>query len=308
VYQPPHLLLGQTVAGHHLQEQCLVVVGNVAQVRGQAVELVVALALHGFATRQAEPLLDYFRIGYPLKCRDVPRCVRFGRIGGIGGIVRMGCIGGGIRGGIIVGIGRTMVRPYRGNGGGEQSLFIEVEHIPLGHHERRAGIVLHAGVVVAVAQLRGHPPLGRGQIHPCGDDEQQAQALGAGRDVCQDDAQLGFTTAHLRVVVGARVVDVVHVVHRQAAGDGVGVQPPSVLERGVRGDDGKHLLAGGLQGFEVVLRHFAPAHGLEGVFYLSADTGHEGRIECLAEQLGGALAHHTALYVIAYSEFHFLRS
>mgnify|MGYP007073172330 CR=1 FL=1 len=67
MYQPLHLLLGQAVAWHHLQEQRLVVVGNVAQVRGQAVELVVSLALHGFASRQLEPLLNNFRIGNTFK-------------------------------------------------------------------------------------------------------------------------------------------------------------------------------------------------------------------------------------------------
>ena len=67
MYQPPHLLLGEAVAGHHLQEQRLVVVDDVAQVRGQAMELVVALALYRFTTCQLEPLSDNFRIGNPLK-------------------------------------------------------------------------------------------------------------------------------------------------------------------------------------------------------------------------------------------------
>ena len=63
MYQSPHLLLGQAVAGHHLKHQCFVVVGDVAQVRGQAVQFVVALAGHGFATRQAEPLGDDGGVG-----------------------------------------------------------------------------------------------------------------------------------------------------------------------------------------------------------------------------------------------------
>ena len=67
MYQPPHLLLGEAVAGHHLQEQRLVVIRNIAQVRGQAMELVVALALHRFATRQLEPLLNNLTIWHPLK-------------------------------------------------------------------------------------------------------------------------------------------------------------------------------------------------------------------------------------------------
>ncbi|WP_294611537.1 hypothetical protein [uncultured Bacteroides sp.] len=60
--QSPHLFFRQSVAGHRAEHQHFVIVGNVAQMRRQTVEFVVALALHRFATREAEPLGDDVRI------------------------------------------------------------------------------------------------------------------------------------------------------------------------------------------------------------------------------------------------------
>ena len=57
-----HFLLREAVAGHDFQQKPLVVVRDVAQVVGQAVQLGVALARRGFAARQREPLADDFRV------------------------------------------------------------------------------------------------------------------------------------------------------------------------------------------------------------------------------------------------------
>ena len=58
MYQPLHLFLRQTIAGHDLKEQRFIIVRDVAQMRSQAMEAVVALALDRLASCLAEPLGD----------------------------------------------------------------------------------------------------------------------------------------------------------------------------------------------------------------------------------------------------------
>ena len=318
-YQPLHLFFGQAVAGHHPEEERLVVVRDVAQVGGQPVELVVPFAFDGLAACQFEPAGDDFRIGDALEGRPLPAGVPlfgffFGcRLRLVGISDRFGHVAGRFffR---VSGPGSGLVflwRFARDGRGAEEAFFVEVEHIRFGHDERRAGIVFHAGVVVAVAQLFGHPPLRPRQVHSVGDEEEKAQALGTGRDVGQSHVahrslRLQFGT--LRLPVAARVGQVVDVVHRQAAGHGVGVQPPSVPEGGVRGEDGQPLLQPGLQ--RVILFPGQPAATqlLQSVRYLGADFRHRLRTHRAVEQFGGAFAHDPASYVVAYSKTHTLRS
>ena len=56
--QSAHLFFRKVVTGHDVQEQRFVVVRNVAQVRRQAMQAGVALALLRFTTRETKPFGD----------------------------------------------------------------------------------------------------------------------------------------------------------------------------------------------------------------------------------------------------------
>ena len=195
-------------------------------------ELVVALALHGFAPCQLEPLLNNLTIWYALKTHfghpSSRGCFPFfvilslgeGSPSHIGEMLRLRYTplsmtrGDGVIEG-FEGISQFSILHFQFSI--KQLLLVQVKHIPLRHHERRTGIILHTGIIIRIAHLLGHPPLCLGQVHPCGDDEEQPQPLRAGRDVGQHHVAHHAPGLQLRPLlfpVAAGIGQVVHVVHR----------------------------------------------------------------------------------------------
>ena len=114
----------------------------------------------------------------------------------------------------------------------------------------------------------------------------------------QRHAQFLLTTRHPCLIIATRVVDVIHVIHRQATRHGIGIEPPPVPEGGVRGDDRKPPLALRLEGVEIGTCHLAPTGRLERVLNLPTQARHQRRVHRLVKQLGRAFPHHPALDII----------
>ena len=280
----PHFLLVEPVAGHDAQKERFVVVGNVTQVRSQAVKAVVALTRHGLPSRQAEPAGDEVGIRDALE-REL-----------IYGIARR--ITGGRYASNVLFVGfRFLHFPLT-----KQFRFVQVKDVVGRHGKRAPRIVLHALVVGAVVQLMRHPALGFLQPHARWDDKKQAESFGRRCDVGQHDAQLANPCGHVLAEKFARGRDMVHIVHRQTAGHGIGVQATSARKRGMRGKDGKLLLAFTFQGIEIFRCHFAAPHRLKCIGYLGTYPAHQRRVDYLVEELGGTYAHHPASDIVAYSK------
>ena len=136
--QPPHLLLGQPVAGHQPEKQLLVVVADVAQVCRQPMQLVVAFARHRLAARQLEPLGNDALVGKPLER---------------GREVNVGC-----RSLLPLGF---LFRRWHGaiskhfrNFDCKHSFFIHIQRMPLGHHVDAPADILHSPVGLKAYRCR----------------------------------------------------------------------------------------------------------------------------------------------------------
>lgn len=173
----------------------------------------------------------------------------------------------------------------------KQLLFIYKEDIVFGHDERRPCQVLHARIIILILQLLRHPFLRISQVHSPRDNEDQPQPFERRRNMNQQDA-----FQHLRLILlqlfalrlppSSRVGDMVFVVDRKAAGDGIRIQSTAVLEGGMRSENREFGLQFRLQRHIIILVHLASAQALECVFYLGASLHHHAALDCLMEELG----------------------
>ena len=124
-------------------------------------QLDVALALRWLTALLCPPSLDDLVVGDAL---EVQRLVG-GRLGdcrliggqGIHGLLRLGkwsCL--------TDRYGERDRREWLGNTGGKQPLLVDVEQVAFPHEEAATGIILHAAVIIGVAQAGSHRllPLG----------------------------------------------------------------------------------------------------------------------------------------------------
>ena len=298
VDEAAHLLLVQSVARHEAQHQFFPVVGDVSQVRGQAVQLVVALALLRFASGQLPPPRYYGGVGRALEAGLglLLRVALRGR-GRVGFVARLlplvicNCKRGGLplrRG--LVGAFRLRGRWRRG-ARAEEPVLVDVQYVLARHEEGAPCHVLHAPVVGRLAQARRHPALRLSEAHAPGHGEHQAQPLGRGRHVGQRHAQFGLAPGHVVAVISARVADVVDVVHGEAAGQGLVVPPAPVGEGGVGRYHGQAALGLRLVLLEVVAAHLSAPGLLERVLDCGAYRAGLRRVHRRPEHVAGAGAH-----------------
>ena len=191
----------------------------------------------------------------------------------------------------------------------KQLLFINKEDIVLGHDERRPCQVLHARIIILIPQLLRHPFLRISQVHSPRDNEDKPQSLERRRNMNQQDA-----IQHLRLILlqllalrlppPSRVGNMVFVVDRKPAGDGIRIQSSAVLEGSMRSENREFSLQLRLQRHIIILAHLASAQALKCVFYLGASLHHHTALGCLMKELGRTNLYRPAPYTFGYSKTH----
>ena len=80
-----------------------------------------------------------------------------------------------------------------------------------------------------------------------------------------------------------RIRDMVKVINRETARDGILVLSATILEGGMEKGYGQLLLQSRFKGFKLVLGELATMEGFQGIFYLGTYFRHLRRIECFIE-------------------------
>ena len=95
----------------------------------------------------------------------------------------------------------------------------------------------------------------------------------------------------LLLPIASWVGDVVFVIDGETARDGLGIEAATILEGGVRGEDGKLRLQLGLHSLILLLLQLPSAQLLQRILDLGTNQTHLAALDGFSEKFGGANLH-----------------